>query len=353
MYGTSPSSLTEKVSYEGSISSESGSFTVQIASLSPSTKYYYKAYMTVWDGSQYKDIEGSTMEFTTPAFSGVTDRGYLDCYEVPAVTVLQRSSGTETHGSTRYQAYTVSNSKQRVATHTFNYNGVKRNYSLLYDSDKKAALWVAFAMNTGDYPWKVSRSDSWKADPAIPVDWQPSLASAYADGTTYSRGHQVASNDRRTTTEQTRQTNYYSNMTPQYSGFNGGMWSQLEGDIQKIGAATSGSDTLYVVTGPIFGAGYTTAADKNGTLCAVPTSYYKCIMKVSFSGHTPVSATGAAYLLEHKNSGSVRQQKTIDEIEQLTGFDFFASVPAALQNAAEAESHTTSYFAQQTVPTVE
>lgn len=252
-----------------------------------------------------------------------------------------------------YRYDVTGNSNQKVVTHTFKYNGqVLRNYSMLYDKTKKAALWVACVMNADMYPWIVSRGDNWNYDPALvfgsDYSWQPNLSSSYVD---YTRGHQIASNDRRTTIYQMYQTDYYSNMTPQLSGFNSGMWSSLEGEIQKIGNATTGSDILYVVTGPIFGSGYGTAKDKSGTECAVPTQYFKCIMKVTYSGGTPVSAMGAAYLMDHVSSGSVRQAVTIHSIEELTGFDFFANIPASLQATAEYETHLTTDFPQKAIPT--
>lgn len=255
---------------------------------------------------------------------------------------------------TDWYRYDVSgNSNQKVVTHTFKYNGqVLRNYSMLYDKTKKAALWVACVMNADMYPWIVSRGDNWNYDPALvfgsDYSWQPNLSSSYVD---YTRGHQIASNDRRTTIYQMYQTDYFSNMTPQLSGFNSGMWASLEGEIQKIGNATTGNDMLYVVTGPVFGDGYGKAKDKSGTECAVPTQYFKCIMKVTYSGGNPVSAKGAAYLMDHVNSGSVRQAVTIHSIEELTGFDFFANIPASLQATAEYETHLTTDFPQKTIPT--
>ena len=348
-YGTSASSLTDTVyDIETLLNSATGNFSADIASLSPNTTYYYQAVMTLGDGT---DVEGEILSFTTTSGSTSVDRKYLDNYEIPAVTVLTYSTGKETQGGTPYYSYTTSNSNQMVVSHTFEYGGnTLHNFSLLYDKTKKAALWVAFAMHHDIYPWLEDRYDSWKPDPGIPSTWQPNLSSAYNESSTYSRGHQVASNDRRTTEYQTKQTTYYSNMTPQISGFNGGVWATLEGDIQKIGNATTGNDMLYVVTGPIFGSGYGTTDDKYGTACAVPTQYFKCIMKVTLSGGVPVSATGAAYLMDHK-SGATRQNVSIDYIEDLTGFDFFANIPKSIQDGAEDDVHPTSYFPQQALPT--
>lgn len=296
--------------------------------------------------------------------------GYLSCGEIPTVNL----SGSTAHGhetfpyktdydtEAEYNAnvsdwyrYGVSgNSGQMVVTHTFIRNKKQyRNYSMLYDKSKKAALWVAFAMNADAYPWLVDRSDKWVYDPALvfgtDYSWQPNLTSSY-QSSAYTRGHQVASNDRRSTTHQTRQTTYFSNMTPQLSGFNTGVWATLEGEIQNIGSATSGSDTLYVVTGPVFGNGYGTTEDKSETVCAVPTQYFKCIMKVHFSGEKAVSAIGAAYLFNHE-SGADRQNVKISYIEQLTGFSFFTNIPESIRDAAKNEVHPTSYFSQKKVAT--
>ena len=325
------------------LNSASGSFSASLTGLSEDTRYYYQAVMTLADGS---DVEGAVLSFTTASSSATIKRAYLDCYEIPSVSVTSYTSETETYGDTKYHAYGTPDSMQRVVTHTFAYNGTKRNYSMLYDGNKRAALWVAFAMNTGSYPWLVDRTDDWEYDPAINSSWQPELYSGYAESSTYDRGHQVAAHDRETTTNQVKQTTYFSNMTPQLGGFNGGVWGTLEGDIQKIGNATSGRDTLYVVTGPIFGSGYGTTTDKKGKACAVPTHYYKCIMRVSFSALSVAqSATGAAYLLKHE-SGATRQEVTINHIESLTGFTFFANVPQSIRDVAKNETHPTSDFPQ-------
>ena len=326
--------------------------------------------MTVWNGTEYVDIKSEIKSFTTrdEGHTSEDKPGYLSCGEIPAVNLSGTTgSGHETFPyksdystEDEYNAnrsywfrYGVSgNSNQMVVTHTFIHNNKqKRNFSLLYDKTKRAALWVAFAMNVDAYPWSVDRKDKWVYDPALDQDWQPNLSEAYQESSTYSRGHQVASNDRRTTIHQTKQTTYFSNMTPQLSGFNGGVWSSLEGDIQSIGGATSGSDTLYVVTGPIFDDDPDTTPDRYGHDCAIPSHYFKCIMKVSFSNGKAVAAVGAAYLLEHKNSGAERQNVKISYIEQLTGFTFFTNIPESIRTAAKNEAHPTSYFTQKKVAT--
>ena len=277
--------------------------------------------------------------------------GYLSCGEIPAVELSgTTASGNEKDFSgsdvvSQWYRYGVSgNSDQVVVTHTFMYNSKQlRNYTILYDKTKKAALWAACPMHSTAYPWVVSRSDSWQYDPAIEQSWQPKLSSSYSGG--YTRGHQVASNDRRTTLYQMYQTDYFSNMTPQTSEFNAGSstdWDELEGNIQELGKSITGRDTLYVVTGAIFGSGYKTdAKDNNNVACPVPTDYYKCIMKVSFNtSGEPVSATGAAFLVNHDSM--TQQNKTINQMETLTGFTFFANLPSSVTSSAK--NTFTSFF---------
>ena len=333
-------------------------FSKTLTGLTASTTYYYRAYVKEYNEStdSYDTKYGSVLNFTTASTTDPSsnvnanslNHGYIGAYEIPAISGASHSnSGTYTTNDDNWHRYNTSSSNQKVATHTYTYSSKRnRTFTLLQDYDKKCALWVAFAMHATEFPWKVDRSDSWKADPAFNSseglsDWQPDLTSAYKEGSTYSRGHQCASNDRRTTTDQTHQTNYFTNMTPQRSGFNGGVWATLEGNVQTVGKATTDRDTLYVVTGPLFqDSPVTTTQDKNGMECAIPTHYYKCLMKVSFDNSgNPTSAVGCAYLMVHE-SGSAQQVKTIDYIESLTGFDFFANVPDAIENAAEAMTYS-------------
>ena len=301
---------------------------------------------------------GDTKSFTTKQETLST---WLTNYEMPATNASSVSSSntkyegrychdtfSETYGSTMACRYNTSNANQKIVTHTYEYNSkVVRNYSFLYDKDKKSALWVAYATsNSGDFKDNsVGRNDGWAYDPAIDQSWQPNLSSSYssAGGLSYDRGHQVASNDRQTTVEQNKQTFYYSNMTPQYASLNQGQWGTFENKVQGVATVTTGRDTLYVVTGPLFEGTLASTTDSNGASCTLPTGYWKCLMKCSFdTSGTMTAASGCAYLVETNSENVAPTATTIDAIELRTGFDFFTNVPASLQNAAE--SQTYSFF---------
>ena len=350
-WGTSSNPATKVT-----VSSTSASFSYALTGLTSGTTYYFRAYVVEFNASTNAAEErpGSVVSFVAQQGSVNTPPGYLGCYEVPDVgSVSNYASGNEVLGSTKWSRWDTSNSKQKIVVHTFyndntnaSENRAMRSYTLLQDKDKKCALWVACAMNNGAYPTGASRSDKWAYDPALDNDWQPNLTSGYQNfnGDSYDRGHQIGSAYRASTLDQRKMTCYFTNMTPQLSSLNQGAWnSQVEEKVRALGNATSGNDTLYVVSGPLFIGSYDTVNDVSGTPCARPTHYYQCFMKVHFDNGIPQSAKGAAYLIEHTASASA-QYKTIDEIETLSGFDFFANVPSAIQNSAEASATPYSSF---------
>ena len=330
-WGTSSaiSSLTNEL-YAGSGSGSSGSFSAAISSLNPSTTYYYRAYVVEKNAStgKFEYRYGGVKSFTTSAPAAVS-RGYLDCYEVPAVSGVAKGSQGSESGVGPWWNYTTGNSRQQIVSHAFTYNGKQlRNYTALIDADKKAPLWSAFVMHSGAYPDKgVGRNDSWRNDPAAPASWQQGGVSGY------SKGHLVASNYRQVSVEANKQTFYYTNQAPQYqNGFNDGVWNSMELAI-KANAPSSSSDTLYVVVGLLY------EDSKTSDGVPVPSHFYTCLMKCNFSGGRMTSASGCAYLYSNEAHNGKKYTDfitTIDAVESRSGFNFFANVPASLQDAAEA-----------------
>ena len=353
-WGTSSGNLSNTAT--GTLSENS--FSANLTGLSAGTTYYYQAYAEV-QGTGDKSSSVSTFYGSTQSFTTSSLNTWLSNYEMPATNAASLSESntlyegcychdtfSETYGSTKACRYNTSDANQKVVIHTYSYNSkVVRNYSFLYDKTYKTALWVAYATsNSGDFKDNnVGRNDAWAYDPALDQSWQPDLSGAYSssNGLSYDRGHQVASNDRQTTVEQNKQTFYYTNMTPQYSSLNQGQWNTLEQKVQGVATVTTGSDTLYVVTGPLFEGTLATVTDKSGNECKVPSGYWKCLMKCTFSSQGEMSnAVGCAYLVDTNSSNIAPTATTIDAIESRTGFDFFANVPSSLQTTAESQTHS-------------
>ena len=209
-----------------------------------------------------------------------------------------------------------------------------RNYSMCYDPDVKAALWIAYPLHDCYTRKAVDRTDAWGYDPLIPAKYQVNMEKGMSNG--YDRGHQVASADRLASYDMNAQTFYYTNMTAQVgAGMNQDIWNNLENMIRNEYICR---DTLYVVTGCVM----TTEDDtqvkwvdnRNGGKVAVPKAYFKVLLRTK-SGNTGKAvdnsnATTIGFWYENSrysySTPRVSDVKSVDEIERLTGFTFFPQI---------------------------
>lgn len=268
-----------------------------------------------------------------------SDLAYATCGEVPAIdgqVQIQAPVSEYSGEGYAYSAKLINNDNLTYVVHTTGTGSATlRNYSFLYDKTKRSALWVAYVMQNDRYPDNdAGRTDAWGYDPAIPTADQPNLTHSYTGA--FDRGHQLASNSRQVSKNQNKQTFYYTNMTPQVSTLNQGNWEQLEQKEQGWDNIAS-TDTLFVVTGPIFSDSPETTTDASGKACALPTGYYKVIVKASFT--TPGNCNnveGVGFYFPTSGWGSWNASNmSIDEIEAKTGLDFFANLPSEYTTEAE------------------
>ena len=204
-----------------------------------------------------------------------------------------------------------------------------RNYSFCYDAAHYVARWVAYPMHS--YYTSGSYNDAeFYQDPSFTTNEQ--IGNTYKNGTVNNRGHQIAKAQRKVTDLARKQTNYYTNMTPQNGTLNGGKWAQLEAKEREEWMC---SDTLYMVSGCHFDNYNFTIPNRDGKTCPVPTHYFKVMLRTK-SGKLGkrVQECSADELIcagywVTNSSKAVPQIKSVAEIEQLTGFTFFVNVPNA------------------------
>jgi endonuclease G len=221
-------------------------------------------------------------------------------------------------------------------SHSFKMGGKSyRNYSFGWSQKDRVALWVAYPLNKMYTAKNVQRTDEWAYDPLLGTDSSAPF-SYYGRKTPtdrgndpYARGHQIPSADRLCNREANVQTFYGTNMTPQLNAHNEKIWSDLE---SKVRGYANSSDTTYVVTGVMVSSSSEIQKDSYGNNVTVPDSYFKAILKYS-----PYSTLGtwnaAAFYLEHRAySGSISKEHSmsIDELEEMTGIDFFVNLPAKI-----------------------
>ncbi|MBO5942623.1 MAG: DNA/RNA non-specific endonuclease [Bacteroidales bacterium] len=211
--------------------------------------------------------------------------------------------------------------------HHFKMNGkTYRNYSFGWSQKDRVALWVAYPLCKLYTNGNVGRTNAWALDPLLGEDSAAPFGGYAGD---YARGHQLPSADRQCCYDANAQTFYGTNMTPQLNAHNEKIWADLE---NKVRGYANTSDTTYVVTGVIVSPSSKKERDSYGQSVTIPDAYFKAVLKYSKSS-TLGAWNAAAFYLEHRAySGSVSKEHSmsIDELEEMTGIDFFVNLPAKI-----------------------
>ena len=219
------------------------------------------------------------------------------------------------------------------------------NYCYEYDASVYHTRWVAFSFDKLTIKVHASRSDQWGEDLSLPSNER--LAYTSYSGSGYNRGHLCASQDRVFSTQANAQTFYMSNMSPQMGDFNAYYWAELESIIRKWAYNTDKFKTLYVCKGgtiradQLKGKIFTTNSKGNPASVAIPKYYFMAILGETQSD----TYQSIGFWMEHKDYGyhntyppaTVMQKHvvSIDELEGLTGIDFFCNLNDKLENNVE------------------
>ena len=221
-------------------------------------------------------------------------------------------------------------------------NNVERSFSLFYDSSIYHSLWVAYPISSLHTPGSGTRSDDWgRFDSNIPQEKQINLKNSFNGS--YDRGHlcPAATRFHPKTTENCRELSVPTNMSPQLGGLNQQKWANIENQVRSWGA---GCDTLYVVTGAVFkteggneSISYAYGKSDSSKKVAVPNYYYKALLQRRGTGDNSTYQAMAIWVPHTAASGSATLDDiiTIDQLEELTGIDFFHNLDDATEQRVE------------------
>ena len=189
---------------------------------------------------------------------------------------------------------------------------VHKGYALSYSEEHEQAEWVAELLTRENLEkdW-AKRQDNFMPDKAV------ESGSATPDdyrGSGYDRGHLIPAADLAWDAEAMAETFYMSNISPQSGNFNKGIWRELE-ELTRNWAKKF--KEVYVITGPVL-----TLEPKGeiGEGVSVPAAYYKVILDFS-----EPSVKGIGFVIPNEVSYEplFKYTKSIDEVEALTGINFF------------------------------
>lgn len=198
-----------------------------------------------------------------------------------------------------------------------------QNYSLGYDEETEQAEWVTYEFTTeeANAP-QVKRKNKFRSDPAV-LSGSAALRDYKKSG--FDRGHLAPAADMAFSRQSMDESFFMSNMSPQVPGFNRGVWKRLETRVRSWAKR----EDLVIVTGPILsGVKY---IGQNHVL--VPSYFYKIV-------YSPSRGKMIAFALPNKPSNLPLQHfiLTVDEIEQITGIDFFVEMHDKFETDLEGNS---------------
>ncbi len=199
-------------------------------------------------------------------------------------------------------------------------------YTLQYNEKHEQADWVAYLLTKEKLEGKIKRKDNFRADKSI-TSGSASLKDYKRSG--FDRGHLAPAADMKWSEQAMSESFFMSNMSPQKPRFNRGVWKDLEAQVR---AWAKKENEVFIVTGPILTDEVKhTIGDNNVT---VPNQYYKIILDMQ---EPEIKAIG--FVLPNKKGDKPLNDyaMSVDEVEKITGIDFFEKLPDKYENKIESE----------------
>lgn len=234
-----------------------------------------------------------------------------------------------------------------------NYLMEKPELSLSYNRDKGIPNWVSWHLSN-EWVGSLARVDTFRADPAVPSNWYRVQGFDYS-GSGFDRGHMVpnADRDKETSIPINQATFLMTNMIPQAPDNNQGPWADMENDLRALLGTPSTTPPLYEMYIVAGGAGIggnngsgivNTIANGHVT---VPAQTWKVALVLPANDGNDVTRVEAstktiAVIMPNVQGTAFRASDwrnylvTVDQVEALTGFDFFSEVSDAVENSIEA-----------------
>lgn len=201
----------------------------------------------------------------------------------------------------------------------------RTGYVASYNKTTLLPNWVAWHLTAERTEGSAKRSGvDFAEDTEVPepraTDWD-----YYNSG--YDRGHMCPAADNKWSKKAMEESFLFTNMCPQNGNLNRGDWNEMEMACRKW--AKKYGD-LYIVCGPILYKGKHKTIGKNKVV--VPEAFFKVVLR---TGNDP-QAIGFIYKNTSGNRPKDSYVNTVDEVERITGIDFFPSLPDDVEKNVEA-----------------
>lgn len=204
----------------------------------------------------------------------------------------------------------------------------RKNYTLSFNKETNMPNWVAWRLDKKKLEEKVSRKGySFRPDPNL----NPSEAVVTQDyaHSGYDRGHMCPAGDSRWSGEAMKESFYMTNICPQHPNLNGGDWHELEQACRKWAA----DGPVYIVCGPILYKKETPKYIGKEHRIRVPEAFFKVVLAGVEKGKP--KAIGFIYKNTAGNQPLDAYVNSIDQVERITGYDFYPALPDKVEMEVE------------------
>ncbi|PCI94416.1 MAG: endonuclease [Flavobacteriales bacterium] len=218
--------------------------------------------------------------------------------------------------------------------------------SLVYSEQHEQAKWVAHIITPDIINGTTGRSNDFREDPLVKTGsatekdyFLKALKTGSTDkydydGFGYDRGHLAPSADFRWSKKALSESYFYSNMSPQLAKFNREKWADLEGLLRGY-IYDHPTIQLYVVTGPLLNDSLP-VIERGVNKVSIPKFYFKVVLDLT-------NKKAIAFIMPNEDMKYPVSSYavTINEVEEVTGINFFYQLEDALEEELEAQKEVT------------
>ncbi len=206
-----------------------------------------------------------------------------------------------------------------ILTHT--------GFIISYNAEARLPEWVAYELTADETRGDVDRDESvFRMDPTY--KGTQAMREDYFDSG-WTRGHMACAADFQWDEEAMNDTFYLTNICPQDEELNKGDWNYLEKQVRRW-ARDYGK--VWVVSGPIVGTNrYGIIGDRGVT---VPDSFFKAVLAENRGKYHAI-----AFVMDNDDKRYWLDDcaMTVDELEDITGLDFFPLLPDEVEKNVESK----------------
>jgi len=203
----------------------------------------------------------------------------------------------------------------------------RTSYVASYNQQTRCPNWVAWHLTAGHTDGALKRMSNFHEEEDVP---EPRATLQDYRGSGWSRGHMCPAGDNKWNRDAMFDSFSLVNVCPQNSKLNSGLWNSIETDCRKW-ARKYGA--VYIVCGPVWMKGKHATIGENAV--AVPEAFFKVVLCLQGSP----KAFGFIVRNTEGNKKRDLYYNSVDQVERITGIDFFPALPDDIENKVEAEAN--------------